>query len=176
MDYSTRRDRNVLAILTIVIALAAGFALPSREDTLPYSDGVLVGNALYLAGRIGIDPETGKPQEDAEKEIKFLLDGMKTTLAAANMTTDDLVSVQTFCPDLTLYDKFNEIYRTCFTKDFPARALHRFRAALERGHFEMQGIEVRRYGFPCELMMNGPASRTAASNPFPLRSFTSQLR
>jgi enamine deaminase RidA (YjgF/YER057c/UK114 family) len=118
--------------------------LPSRTDTLPYSDGVLVGDTLFLAGRIGIDPETGKPPAELEKEIRFLLDGMKTTLAAANMTMDDLVSVQVFCPDLTLYEKFNEIYRTYFIKDFPARAFIGSGPLLRGGRFEAQGIAVRR--------------------------------
>jgi len=117
--------------------------LPGRTDTLPYSDGVLAGDTLYLAGRIGIDPQTGKPPEDVEKEIRLLLDGMKTTLAAASMTMDDLVSVQVFCPDLSLYEKFNEIYRTYFSKNFPARAFIGSGALLRGGRFEAQGIAVR---------------------------------
>ena len=118
--------------------------LPSRTDTLPYSDGVLVGDTLFLAGRIGIDPQTGKPPEDVEKEIRLLLDGMKATLKEAGMTMDDLVSVQVFCPDLSLYDKFNEIYRTYFTKNFPARAFIGSGPLLRGGRFEAQGIAVRR--------------------------------
>ncbi len=118
--------------------------LPNRKDTLPFSDAVLVGDTLYLAGRIGIDPETGKPPAELEKEIRLLLDGMKTTLAAANMTMDDLVSVQVFCPDLSLYEKFNEIYRTYFIKDFPARAFIGSGPLLRGGRFEAQGIAVKR--------------------------------
>ena len=118
--------------------------LPTRKDTLPYSDGVLVGNTLYLSGRIGVDPETGKAPQELEKEIRLLLDGIKTTLAAANMTMDDLVTVQIFCPDLSLYDKFNEIYRTYFTKNFPARAFIGSGPLLRGGRFEAQGIAVRR--------------------------------
>jgi 2-iminobutanoate/2-iminopropanoate deaminase len=127
-----------------VIGPVHHIVLPTRKDTLPYSDAVLVGNTLYLAGRIGIDPETGKPPAELEKEIHLLLDGMKTTLAAADLTMDDLVSVQVFCPDLALYDKFNEIYRTYFTKDFPARAFIGSGQLLRGGHFEMQGVAVRR--------------------------------
>ena len=118
--------------------------LPNRKDTLPYSDGVFVGDTLYLAGKIGVDPETGRAPEDLEKEIRILLDGMKTTLAAAGMTMDDLVSVQIFCPDLSLYDKFNEIYRTYFDKNFPARAFIGSGPLLRGGRFEAQGIAVRR--------------------------------
>ena len=118
--------------------------LPGRTDTLPYSDGVLVGDTLYLAGRIGIDPQTGKPPEEVEKEIRLLLDGMKTSLGAAGLTMDDLVSVQVFCPDLSLYEKFNEIYRTYFVKNFPARAFIGSGPLLRGGRFEAQGIAVRR--------------------------------
>jgi reactive intermediate/imine deaminase len=117
--------------------------LPGRTDTLPYSDAVLAGGTLYLAGRIGIDPQTGKAPEDVEKEIRFLLDGIKNTLRAADLTMDDLVSVQVFCPDLALYEKFNEVYRTYFTKDFPARAFIGSGPLLRGGRFEMQGIAVR---------------------------------
>ena len=164
---STTRGRVTLAVLTVVATIAAGLVarekadaappdpktvigpvrhivLPTRKDQLPYSDAVLAGNTLYLAGRIGIDPQTGKAPDDVEKEIRFLLDGMKTTLAAADLTMDDLVSVQIFCPDLTLYEKFNEIYRTYFTKEFPARAFIGSGPLLRGGRFEMQGIAVRR--------------------------------
>jgi 2-iminobutanoate/2-iminopropanoate deaminase len=118
--------------------------LPTRKDTLPFSDGILVGDTLYLAGKIGIDPQTGKPPEDVEKEIRLLLDGMKTTLAAAELTMDDLVSVQIFCPDLSLYEKFNEVYRTYFSKNFPARAFIGSGPLLRGGRFEAQGIAIRR--------------------------------
>jgi 2-iminobutanoate/2-iminopropanoate deaminase len=118
--------------------------LPSRTDKLPFSDGVLVGDTLYLAGKIGIDPQTGKPPEDLEKEIRLMLDGMKTTLKEAGMTMDDLVSVQVYCPDLSLYEKFNDIYRTYFTKNFPARAFIGSGPLLRGGRFEVQGIAVRR--------------------------------
>src|SRR4051794_39422009 len=117
--------------------------LPGRKDTLPYSDAVLAGNTLYLAGKIGIDPETGNPPAEPDKEIHFLLDGIKAALKEAGFTMDDLVSVQVFCPDLTLYDKFNEIYRTYFTKDFPARAFIGSGPLLRGGRFEMQGIAAR---------------------------------
>ncbi len=118
--------------------------LPDRKDSLPFSDGVLVGNTFYLAGKLGLDPATGKAPADVEQEIRFVLDAVKKTLAAAEMTMDDLVSVQVFCPDLSLYDKFNEVYRTYFTKNFPARAFIGSGPLLRGGRFEVQAIAVRR--------------------------------
>ena len=118
--------------------------LPDRKDTLPFSDAVKVGNTLYLAGKLGIEPGTGKPPEDIEQEIRLVMDAVKKTLAAADMTMDDLVSVQVFCPDLTLYDKFNEVYRSYFTKSFPARAFIGSGPLLRGARFEVQGIAARR--------------------------------
>jgi len=117
--------------------------LPGRPLQAPFSDAVLVGNTLYLAGKLGLDPKTGQAPESLDQEIRLLMDGMKATLAQAGMTMDDLVSVQVFCPDLSLYDQFNKIYRTYFTKDFPARAFIGSGPLLRGGHFEMQGIAVK---------------------------------
>jgi 2-iminobutanoate/2-iminopropanoate deaminase len=110
----------------------------------PFSDGVLVGNTLYIAGRIGIDPKTGKPPDELEQEIRIVLDGIKSVLAEAGMTMDDIVFVQVFCPDVSLYGKFNDVYKTYFGKDYPARAFVGSGPLLRGGHFEVNGIAVKR--------------------------------
>jgi reactive intermediate/imine deaminase len=110
----------------------------------PFSDAVLVGNTLYIAGRIGVDPKTGKPPAEIEQEVHIALDGMKAVLAEANMTMDDIVSVQVFCPDLSLYDKFNEVYKSYFSKDYPARAFVGSGPLLRGGHFEINAIAIKR--------------------------------
>ena len=113
--------------------------------TAPFSDAILSGNTLYLAGRIGIDPKTGKVPEKMEEEVKLLLDGEKEVLAQAGMTMDDLVYVQIACTDLSLFGKFNPIYASYFTtKDYPAREFIGAASLLAGGHFELQAIAVKR--------------------------------
>jgi 2-iminobutanoate/2-iminopropanoate deaminase len=111
---------------------------------LPFSEGVLVDNTLYVAGHIGLDPKTGKAPADLAQEIKFLLESFQATLKEGGMTMDDLVSVQIYCTDLTLYDKFNAAYATYFKKEFPARMFIGAGSLLRDGHFEMMGIAVKR--------------------------------
>lgn len=119
--------------------------LPNRRHNLPFSDGVLVGDTLYLSGRIGIDPAIGTAPADVDQEITLLLDGVRDVLKAAEMAMDDLVYVQIYCSDLSLFDRFNQRYRSYFSKgDLPARAFLGSGPLLLNGRFELQGIAVRR--------------------------------
>jgi 2-iminobutanoate/2-iminopropanoate deaminase len=116
--------------------------LPGRAVVAPFSDGVLVGDTLYLAGRIGLEP-SGKPPADAAAEARLALDGIKAVLAEAGMTMGDLVSVQVFCTDLSLFETWNGVYRGYFGKDLPARAFIGAGSLLRGGRFEIQAIAVR---------------------------------
>jgi 2-iminobutanoate/2-iminopropanoate deaminase len=155
--------KRIWILLLIVLSTAAGIGLAQRTAAkrvyikannpyfqqrgiqVPYSDGVLVGDTLYVAGHIGLDPKTGKPPTNIDQEIKFLLDGIKQTLMDGGMTMDDMVMVQVHCPDLSLYDKFNAAYKTYFSQgDLPARAFLGSGPLLFGGHFEMMGVAVKR--------------------------------
>jgi len=110
---------------------------------LPFSDAVLVGNTLYVAGHIGVDAASGQAPADVDNEIQLLLEGFRATLAQAGMKMDNLVSADVYCTDLSLYDKFNTSYRKQFSKDFPARAFVGVASLLRGAHFEMQGVAVK---------------------------------
>jgi reactive intermediate/imine deaminase len=114
-----------------------------RPGNLPFSDGVLVGDTLFLSGRIGIDPQTMRAAADLDEEIRLLLDGIRATLQAAGMTMENLVYVQVYCTDLSLYGKFNAAYRGYFGKDLPARAFLGAGSLLLGARFEMQSIAMR---------------------------------
>jgi len=118
--------------------------VPGRTDDRPYSNAVLAGDTLYLAGSIGIDPDTGAVASNVQQEIRIVLDSMKQRLEMVGMTMNDLVSVQVFCSDVSLVDEFNTIYRTYFKDHFPARAFIGSGQLLRGAHFEVMGIAVKR--------------------------------
>ncbi len=121
------------------------FNLPDRRHDLPFSDGVLVGDTLHIAGRIGLDPATGCPPADADAEARLMLDGVRDVLAQAGMSMADLVSVQIFCPDVSLFGRFNEVYRTYFVGGpTPARAFIGSGPLLFGARFELVGLAVKR--------------------------------
>ena len=96
-------------------------------------------------GRGGVDLATMQVPKDVKDEVKLMMEDYKAILALAGMTMDDLVSVTIYSPDLNLYSTFNEIYRTYFTKGFPARALRIGSGPLLFGmRFEMQAMAIKR--------------------------------
>lgn len=118
--------------------------MATSAPTAPFSDAVLAGNTLYLAGKLGIDPKTSKVPDDPREEARLILDSMKATLAEASMTMDDLVSVQIFCTQPEqYYDGFNQVYRGYFKGSLPARAFLGSGPLLRGAHFEIQGVAVK---------------------------------
>ena len=141
-----------VGVLLFAFCVAAGatdrkyIVKPRASDmkALPFSDAVLVGNTLYIAGHIGLDPKTGTPPAGAEEEARMVMDGIKQTVELAGLTMDDVVSVQIFCTDLKFYDTFNSVYKTYFHGDYPARAFIGVDKLLRGGRYEVLGIAVKK--------------------------------
>jgi 2-iminobutanoate/2-iminopropanoate deaminase len=104
---------------------------------------VLANGTLYLAGTIGRNADGSIP-DTAEAEATNVLNNVKGQLEAAGMTMDDLVTIQVFASNPADYDAFNRVYRTYFTREFPARAFVGAGPLLNSARFELQGIAVKR--------------------------------
>ncbi|HEY9179448.1 MAG TPA: Rid family hydrolase [Candidatus Baltobacteraceae bacterium] len=106
----------------------------------PFNEIVQAGNTYYVAGRIGLDPQTGRPPQDVRDEIRLLLDGLRDLLQRRNVSMNDLVQVTIYTPDLSLYQTFNEIYLTYFDARLPARAFLGSGPLLFGARFELTAI------------------------------------
>lgn len=142
----------IVGLLSLAICLAADAAdrkyivKPRAGDrkALPFSEGVLVGNTLYIAGHIGLDAKSNMPPASAEEEARLVMDSIKQTVEMAGLSMDDVVSVQIFCTDLKLYDTFNAVYQTYFHGDYPARSFIGTDKLLRGGRYEVMGIAIKR--------------------------------
>ena len=90
----------------------------------PYSQAIRVGNTVYLAGQIPIDPKTNQLlQGTIEEQTRLVMDNLAAVLKAAGMTFDNVVMAHCFLKDLNDFPKFNETYATYFKDNMPpARA------------------------------------------------------
>ncbi|HWC16101.1 MAG TPA: RidA family protein [Terriglobales bacterium] len=116
------------------------FNLPGKNPALPFSDAVLSGKQLYIAGRLGFKPGTREVPADPAEEAQLMLDQVRSVLAEAGMEMNDLVYVQIFCSDVSLFDTFNVVYRRYFSGDLPARAFIGSGPLVFGARFEIVGI------------------------------------
>ena len=135
----------VLALATPVLAQAPASAAATPVRSLPFSPGLQLGDTLYVSGHLGITAAAtpGKAPVDAEQEATLVLASVEKTLKEAGMTMDDLVYVEIYCTDLTLYSTFNKVYAAKFHTPYPARDFIGVKELLFGNHFEVMGIAVR---------------------------------
>jgi 2-iminobutanoate/2-iminopropanoate deaminase len=77
----------------------------------PYSQAVKVGNFLFVAGQIGIDPKTGKLRESFEEQVKQTFENISAILSASGYSWEDVVRVVVYLKDLSKFSDFNRLYQ-----------------------------------------------------------------
>lgn len=88
----------------------------------PYSQAVLINNILYASGQICIDPVTGNMNnENILHETQQVMKNIQAILHAAGMNFSHIVKTTIFLTDMNNFSKMNEVYASCFEKEFPAR-------------------------------------------------------
>ena len=110
---------------------------------LPFSEGVVVGNTMYIAGHIGIDPKTDQAASDPALEAKLVMNAVERTVKSAGFNMDSVVSLTVYCTDLGLYETFNATYKSFFHGHYPARAFIGVAKLLRGAHFEVQGVAIK---------------------------------
>lgn len=88
----------------------------------PYSPGVMVGNTLYVSGRLGTDPSTGELGNDISEQTKLALESIRTVLREAGLDMKDVVKSTVYLKNLEDYAAMNAAYAPFFPSEPPARA------------------------------------------------------
>ena len=89
----------------------------------PYSQAIAVGNLVFCAGQIPLDPTTGNLIEgDVTAQTRRVIENIKAVLAAAGATLDDVVKSTVFLLDMNDFAAMNAVYAEYFASPFPARS------------------------------------------------------
>ena len=89
----------------------------------PYSYGIQSGNTLFLAGFVARNPRDNAVVEgDMAAQTKAVLENGAEVLKAAGMGFEHVVSSRVYITDVKSFQAMNDVYRTYFPKDPPARA------------------------------------------------------
>ena len=100
----------------------------------PYNHAVRIGDLLFCAGQIPIDPAhpNGPLPSDVRAQTERVLENIKLILDDQKLTLADVVKTTVFMTNLGDFAAMNEVYARHFTGDFPARSTVQV-AALPRG-------------------------------------------
>jgi 2-iminobutanoate/2-iminopropanoate deaminase len=89
----------------------------------PYSQGVKVGNLLFTAGQIALDPSTKQLVKGSiEDEVDRIMKNLAAIAKAANSSLEEVVKTTIFVTDLSLFSRINEKYGSYFSNQPPARS------------------------------------------------------
>ena len=89
----------------------------------PYSQGNAIGNLVFTAGQIGLDPTTGQfVSDDVQDQTRRALTSIKAILETAGASLSDVVKTTVFLSDMGNFKLMNEIYMQFFDEPYPARS------------------------------------------------------
>jgi 2-iminobutanoate/2-iminopropanoate deaminase len=111
---------------------------------LPFSDGIIAGKTLYIAGQEGTD-EAGKLAAGGiGPETKAALDNIAKVLKAAGYEMKDVVSVTVYLADIHDFPEMNKVYKTVLPDPKPARATIQAAALVNDARVEIAAIAVKK--------------------------------
>jgi 2-iminobutanoate/2-iminopropanoate deaminase len=89
----------------------------------PYSQGVKIGEWIYLSGQIPIDPNTNQViRGTIEEQTELVMTNAQRVLEAAGASLSNVVKVTLFISNMDEFGQINNVYATFFSSDPPARS------------------------------------------------------
>lgn len=149
MNYRKRISRPYYFVLTLLLPF---FTLAQNNKIIftdkapkpigPYSQGILTGNTLYVAGQVAIKPDGSLDTTSIENETTQIIQNISAILEAGNMSLKNVVKATVYVTDLKNFKKLNDAYATFFTQNPPARETVEVKALPKGARVEISVIAV----------------------------------
>jgi 2-iminobutanoate/2-iminopropanoate deaminase len=96
---------------------------PAPFQGAPYSQGIVHGDLVFVAGQVGIDPETSQVVEGGiEAQTEQVMKNISAVLEEAGSSLANVLKASIFLVDFGDFPAMNEVYGRFVGPDFPARA------------------------------------------------------
>jgi 2-iminobutanoate/2-iminopropanoate deaminase len=96
---------------------------PAPFQGAPYSQGIVHGDLVFVAGQVGIDPETNQVVEGGiEAQTEQVMKNVSAVLEEAGSSLANVLKASIFLVDFGDFPAMNEVYGRFVGPDFPARA------------------------------------------------------
>jgi 2-iminobutanoate/2-iminopropanoate deaminase len=110
---------------------------------LPFSDGMLVGTTLYIAGQGGDDQSGQLVPGGIAAETKVTLANVQKVLKAAGFEMKDIVSVTVYLADFREFAAMNKVYKEVMPDPKPVRTTIQVAGLLNNARIEITAIAVK---------------------------------
>ena len=108
----------------------------------PYSQGIKVGNLIFTAGQLGLDPTTGKLVDGLEAQTEQALKNLAAILEAAGSRLENVIKTTCFLADINDFKAFNAVYARFFASNPPARSTVQAGALPAGGRVEIEVVAL----------------------------------
>jgi len=107
----------------------------------PYSQGIKVGNTVWISGQIPLDPETMTlVSSNISAEATQVFKNLAAVAAAAGGALDDAVKINISLTDLADFEAVNQVMASHFSEPYPARACVQVAALPKGARIEVEAI------------------------------------
>ena len=107
----------------------------------PYSQGVRIGDIVYLSGQIPLDPDTMElVGGDIDRQARRVLDNLRAVCRAAGGDLADIAKLNIYLTDLGHFATINELMAEYFAEPYPARAAVGVAALPKGAQVEMEAV------------------------------------
>ncbi|XP_026156924.1 2-iminobutanoate/2-iminopropanoate deaminase isoform X1 [Mastacembelus armatus] len=109
----------------------------------PYSQAVVVDRTMYISGQLGLDVASGQLVDGGvQAQAKQALVNMGEILKAVSCDYSNVVKTTVLLADIDDFNRVNEVYKTFFSSNFPARAAYQVAALPRGGLVEIEAVAV----------------------------------
>ena len=109
----------------------------------PYSQAIMVGDHVFTAGQLGMEPVSGNLAEGILAQTTQALTNLQAVLAAAGCSLQDVVKTTVFLADMDEFATMNGVYEAFFAEPYPARSAVQAARLPKDGRVEIEAIAVR---------------------------------
>lgn len=109
----------------------------------PYSQAVRVGDFVFTAGQIPLDPATGQMVEGGiEDQTRRVLSNVSAVLEAAGTSLSNVVKTTVFLADMSEFKAMNGVYAEFFPSAPPARSAVQAAALPLGARIEIEAVAI----------------------------------
>ncbi len=109
----------------------------------PYSQGILVGDVLHVAGQLAIDVSTGTVPGDIEVQTERVIQQIRAIVEASGMTLANVVATTVYLADLDDFARMNTVYARHFQAPAPARSTVEVARLPLDARIEISAVAIR---------------------------------